>query len=125
MRTKTTSTRKLGIKKIRMSTWDKKWSKLARELRPACEYCGSTQGLNAHHYVRRSIKSTRLMLANAIILCTSHHVFNHEFSAHKTPEAFKKWFMEKHPQRHLMTTNQSKIHKTERQAILEFKDSIA
>jgi hypothetical protein len=37
---------------------------------------------------------------NLVSLCPSHHPFNHEFSAHKTPEAFKRWFKKNHPDRY-------------------------
>lgn len=108
------------IRKIRLSTYDRKWSKLARERDKKCLYCGATQNLAAHHFLRRSVKATRLMLENAVTLCPSHHVFNHEFSAHKTPEAFRKWFKKTYPERAKQILQKSKTNITERQAIEEF-----
>jgi len=109
------------IKKIRISTYDRKWSKLAREKTPYCWYCGTPDGLNAHHFIRRAIKGLRLDLANAVILCTSHHVFNHEFSAHKTPEKFERWYKKKFPGHYKYLKKESQRHCTEREAIEIFK----
>ncbi len=111
----------MSINKIRISTYDAKWSKKARGLRPYCEYCGATENLNAHHYIRRSVKSTRLFLPNAVILCAKHHVFNHEFSAHKTPEKFKRWFKKMFPDRLKEILKKEKEYMTEKMAIEEFK----
>ncbi len=111
------------IKKIRVSTYDKKWSKEAREKTPFCWYCGSTENLNAHHFIRRAIKSCRLLLENAVILCAKHHVFSHEFSAHKTPEKFIKWFKSKFSGHFKFLTKRAQVHMTELQAIKEWKES--
>jgi hypothetical protein len=61
-----------------------------------------------------------LLLDNGITLCPSHHTFNHEFSAHRTPEAFKRWFEEKYPDRARKMKAKEGIHMTELQAIKEF-----
>lgn len=110
-----------GIKKIRMSACDKEWSKLVRERDKRCLSCGKRDNLAAHHYLRRSVKSTRLLLENGVTLCPSCHIFNHQFSAHKTPEAFKRWFKKNYPDRDKLVSVRAKTHMTERQAILEFK----
>ena len=114
-----------------MSKYDTAWSRIARLSNPWCEVCEKRgegeeriSGLNAHHFIRRSIKPTRLVLENAIILCTSHHVFNHEFSAHKTPESFKKWFKKKHPARAKRLEKKSQQYMNEKQAVIEFLDLI-
>lgn len=104
-----------------MSKYDKEWSQLTRMLNPWCEVCKRQDvRLNAHHYIRRSVKSTRLVLENAVILCTSHHVFNHRFSAHKTPESFRKWFKKKYPARARKLEKKEREYMNERQAIIEF-----
>lgn len=113
------------IKKVRLSKYDRIWSKLARERTPYCEVCKTTQNLAAHHYIRRSVKSTRLLLENSVVLCPSHHVFNHEFSAHKTPEAFKRWFKKTYPDRAKLCEQRSKQIMTERNAVLEFQSFIS
>ena len=109
-------------RKIRLSTYDAKWSKKAREEYPFCEVCDKTEHLAAHHYIGRRVKATRLLIENAVILCPSHHVFNSEFSAHLTPEAFKRWFKEIYPARETFLASQSVLNKTERQAIKEYQE---
>lgn len=110
------------IKKIRISTYDRKWSKKARELTPYCWVCSTTQNLAAHHFIRRSIKITRLDITNAVILCPSHHVFSHIFSAHKTPEKFQKWFKKNYPGHYKYLKAQEKKYSTEKEAIKVFNE---
>jgi hypothetical protein len=112
------------IKKIRLGKFDRLWSKIARNETPYCEYCRVTQGLNAHHFKGRSCKATRLMMENAVILCASHHVFNHLFSAHKTPEVFERWFKETFPERHRAIIKKAQTMLSEREAIKEFNEQI-
>lgn len=113
------------IRKVRISKFDKEWSKRAREDTPFCAFCGQQQNLAAHHIVRRSVKSTRLLLINAVVLCPSHHVFNHLFSAHRTPEAFKKWVTKQYPDRMKTLKKRERIMMNERQAIAEFQQTYA
>ena len=60
------------------------------------------------------------MLDNLVVLCPSHHTFNHEFSAHRTPEAFKRWFKKKYPARYRNVIKKAQTMMTEREAIKEF-----
>lgn len=69
---------------------DTLWSKIIR-LAWKCEYCGTKDNLNAHHIFTRHSKNTRYSLINGICLCSKHHVFSDEFSAHKTPVEFTYW----------------------------------
>ncbi len=108
------------IKKIKIGKYDKLWSKLARELKPRCEYCGSYEFLNAHHFKGRACKATRLMMENAVVLCSSHHVFNSDFSAHKTPEKFERWFKKEFPKRYKAIIKKAQTMMSERLAIAEF-----
>jgi len=110
------------IRKVRISKYDAIASKKARERDRACLYCGRREYLAAHHFIRRSVKSTRLLLENLVSLCPSHHTFNYEFSAHKTPEAFKRWFTKKYPDRVKLLKKRERIMMTERQAIKEFQE---
>jgi hypothetical protein len=113
--------------KLRFSTADKKWSKLVRERDGQCLYCGRKADqwvLNAHHFIRRSVKATRLMLENGVSLCFVHHTSSHDFSAHKTPEAFKRWFTSTFPERAILIEDKARQHTTERQAIQEFLGAI-
>jgi len=72
---------------------DKLWSQVIR-LIWKCEYCGKSEYLNAHHIFSRSNKGLRWSLINGCCLCSGHHVFSNEFSAHKTPCEFTYWLEE-------------------------------
>ena len=68
---------------------DKLASKICRKV-GKCEICGKSDGvLNAHHFKSRKYHALRWYQPNLICLCVHHHTFNFNFSAHKTPEAFK------------------------------------
>lgn len=108
------------IKKVRLGKFDKKWSEIVRQRDGKCLVCGKTEYLAAHHYIRRSVKSTRLLPDNGITLCPSHHTFSHEFSAHRTPEAFKRWFEQTYPDRAKRMKEKERTYMTELQAIKEF-----
>ena len=111
------------IKKIRISKYDKIWSRTVRERDNfTCQVCGryDTTYSAAHHILRRGIKSTRLQPFNGITLCPGCHVFSHKFSAHRTPEAFKRWFEERFSERANRIHGLERVYKTERQAIKEF-----
>ncbi len=109
------------IKKIRISKYDRLWSLEVRARDEECLKCGRTENLAAHHFVRRSVKPTRLMIENGITLCPSCHVFSHVFSAHRTPEMFKKWFKGRYPSRYRKVIEKEKQYMTERMAIAEFE----
>ena len=110
--------------KLRFSTYDKKWSLLVRERDGyRCQVCGKQKDkftAHAHHYIRRGIVPTRLMVENGITVCFQCHTANHTFSAHRTPEAFKQWFRDHFPDRSKMVEEKAKTYMTERQAIQEF-----
>lgn len=105
---------------IKISKYDKIWSKLVRERDGKCLYCGKNENLNAHHFKGRSCKATRLILINGITLCAGCHVFSSVFSAHKTPEKFERWFKKTYPDRWKQIRKEAQTMKTERQAIAEF-----
>lgn len=109
--------------KISLKTTDKKWSQMVRDRDGECLYCGRKPPyvLNAHHFMRRGVKSTRFMLENGVTLCFQHHTVNHEFSAHKTPEAFKKWFIKKYPDRYKKIMAKARQPMSERMAKAEFE----
>lgn len=62
-----------------------------------CAICGSKEFLNAHHLVPRNMGSHRHIVKNGILLCSKHHRFSFELSAHKAPVAFFKWMVENKP----------------------------
>jgi hypothetical protein len=111
------------IKKVRISKYDKLWSALVRKRGGRCLYelCDETKYLNAHHFKGRSCKATRLMLENGISLCAMHHVFSANFSAHKTPEKFGRWFKKKFPDRYKAIIKKAQTMMSERAAIQEFE----
>ena len=111
------------IKKVRISKYDKLWPALIRKRdgRWLYERCNRTEFLNAHHFKGRSCKATRLMLENGISLCSAHHVFSSDFSAHKTPEKFDRWFKKKFPDRYKAIIKKAQTMMTEREAIREFE----
>lgn len=49
------------------------FSKAVRLARPACEYCGRTDTLEAAHIYGRRAKSVRWDTLNVIVLCHHHH----------------------------------------------------
>lgn len=106
--------------KVKMGKWDKIWALMVRTRDGKCLVCGSTNTLAAHHFEGRAKKSTRLMLENGITLCASHHVFNHELSAHKTPKDFRNWFKITFPKPYELVEEKVRIMMTERAAIQEF-----
>jgi hypothetical protein len=114
--------------KLRFSKYDIQWSKLVRERDGKCLYCGRSADqyvLNAHHFRGCAEKATRLMLANGITLCVMCHTWSSEFSAHKTPEAFRKWFKKAYPERVKAIEKKAKQYMSERMAIEEFKSLYA
>jgi len=92
--TKIKKRKKNTPRKILENKLDTLSAKICR-MKGACEVCGKSDGvLNAHHFKSRVYKGVRWYLPNLICLCTHCHVFNHKFSAHRTPEAFKERMLE-------------------------------
>jgi hypothetical protein len=60
------------------------------------------------------------MLDNGVTLCAGHHTFNYEFSAHRAPEAFTRWFKKTYPDRHKAIIKKAQTMMSEREAIQEF-----
>ena len=55
-----------------------------------CEVCGKEEGLNSHHIVGRTNRTTRWDVRNGVTLCIFHHKFGRQ-SAHEDPLWFKEW----------------------------------
>ena len=100
----------------------KLWSEAVRERDGfSCAYCGVKKGdvnkfnpenkvkIDAHHALQKYIKDCPLKfeIKNGISLCPSHHKFNGETSAHKSPIVFYEWFRLTHPERHNFILNNS------------------
>lgn len=110
--------------KIRLTKYDTEASRLCRERDGACLYCGRPTSLNAHHVIGRANKAVRFCLENLVTLCVYHHVFSSDFSAHKTPEKFKRWFMKKYSLRWEIVRRKAQTHLSERDAVKEFSQLI-
>ena len=105
-----------------MGKYDKIWGKLVRERDGKCLVCGRIDTLAAHHYIGRGEKATRFELENGISLCVSHHTFNNDFAAHRTPKDFKAWFERVYPERAESMKKKALQTMSERKAIEEFKE---
>lgn len=82
------------IKKIE-NQLDTAWSLLVKlRANNRCEYCGTPHQLNSHHIHTRRKLSTRWDVLNGICLCVMHHTGSVRFSAHNTPQLFRKWLLE-------------------------------
>ena len=74
---------------------EKEWAVTVKERAGwKCEYCGTTENLNAHHIFSRNNRSVKFDLDNGVCICASHHVFDPTFSAHKAPVEFIEWIKE-------------------------------
>jgi len=93
----------------------KLWSEAIRERDGyMCCYCGvkhmSVNPLNpsskvkcdSHHLLQKEIKDCPLKyeIKNSALLCSSHHKWNGEFSAHKSPIVFYDWFRKQYAERY-------------------------
>jgi len=82
--------------KVGSSFWrrkaDKAWSELVRGIAGnKCEICGSTDHVQAHHIIDRSVWQLRHCVMNGVSLCPSHHKYDRKMSAHKGSLMFIAW----------------------------------
>lgn len=73
---------------------DRLWSKIVR--RKAGDVCIidlKAGKIDAHHLFTRKLWATRWDTRNGVSLCVHHHIWDFRFSAHKTPEKFRKWYI--------------------------------
>lgn len=102
----------------------KLWSEVIRERDGyACCYCGikhmsenpinpsSKVKCDSHHLLQKEIKNCPLKfeIKNSALLCSSHHKWDGEFSAHKSPIVFYDWFRKKYPDRYNFVLENSTI----------------
>lgn len=93
----------------------KLWAEAVRERDGfVCCYCGikhmsdnpknpsSKVKCDSHHLLQKEIKDCPLKfeIKNSALLCSSHHKWDGEFSAHKSPIVFYDWFRQKYPERY-------------------------
>lgn len=66
------------------------WSILVRlKAHGRCEYCGSTNTVQAHHIMPREHRGTSWLVENGVALCMRHHIY----WAHKNAIAFTGWII--------------------------------
>ena len=84
---------------IKFTKEDKDWAKAVKNRDGwACVICGDKEPLNAHHIIARENHETKLDIQNGITLCTRHHFFNRQISAHNNPLGFFMWLELNRPQ---------------------------
>lgn len=80
-------------KKFKMEA-TKLWSAQIRAV-GGCEICGSSDSLNAHHLLSKSVwPHLRYDLSNGVCLCAGHHTMDREICPHGSlpaMEAFVEW----------------------------------
>ena len=96
-----------------MTPEDYAWAKAVKERDGyCCVICGITNGaeytsnkgkptkawLNTHHILPRELHGTKLDVSNGITLCSKHHLFSREISAHNNPLAFFCWMEANRPE---------------------------
>jgi hypothetical protein len=83
---------KVKIKKIRLRyerKLDKLWSKKIKMIfNNKCWVCGSDKFLNSHHIISRNAKELRWDIENGICLCSKHHRYSFDISAHQNSFIF-------------------------------------
>jgi hypothetical protein len=67
------------------------WSRIIRS-KGACEVCGKSENLNAHHLIGRRDLSLRWVPMNGVCLCAGCHTFKLQ-SAHQDPLWFHEWLV--------------------------------
>jgi len=83
------------IEKRELNMKDKEWrlSVLERDGKK-CVICGNTNKVNVHHIIPREVRALRHCEYNGISLCSSHHKWSLECSAHRNPYIFMLWMTE-------------------------------
>lgn len=77
---------------------DELWGLVIHEIYKTCAVGKDCSGrVEAHHLISRSNGATRHSIENGIGLCSKHHKFCSNLSAHKAPLAFSEWLMEHDP----------------------------
>ena len=87
---------------IKFTKEDRDWAervKIRDEYR--CIICGTINLLNAHHIIPRENHTFKYNILNGVTLCSKHHMFSREISAHNNPLAFFKWLELNRPAQYL------------------------
>lgn len=62
-----------------------------------CVICGKMDEINVHHIYPRENLLLRYRLENLVCLCSLHHKYSLELSAHRNPFKFFRWMIENKP----------------------------
>ena len=80
---------------------DALWGLVIHDIYQVCAVNDECSGrVEAHHLISRSNKATRHSVQNGIGLCSKHHKFSSNLSAHKAPLAFGEWLEENDPDKY-------------------------
>lgn len=80
---------------------DQQWTAYIHEHNTGCLIGGDCEGwIEAHHLVKRSVKSVQHDPANGILLCSRHHRLSNKLSAHGAPKEFRAWLEKNHPEKY-------------------------
>jgi len=81
---------------------DKLWAAAVRDdWAGKCAVCGRTEGqLESHHIIPRGHEQTRYNLANGILLCRQHHMWDANMAPHENAAGWMDWLQDNHPQLH-------------------------
>jgi len=78
----------------------KEWSRLVKERdHNQCAICNKKEFLNSHHLLPKEQKDSKykLDINNGITLCSLHHKYSYDLSAHKNPSKFYQWLITNKP----------------------------
>lgn len=74
------------------------WGRVMHQTYKTCLINNGCKGnLEAHHLITRSRVLTRNDINNGVMLCSLHHKFSTELSAHMAPIQFAEYLRENHP----------------------------
>jgi len=84
---------------IKFTKEDKDWAKAVKERDGfKCVICSGTETLHSHHIIARENHETKLDIQNGITLCSKHHLFCRQISAHNNPLGFFMWLERNRPE---------------------------
>jgi len=78
---------------------DKLWGELIHRNKTCLIGIGCKGNLEAHHLITRSRVLTRHSPENGVLLCSLHHKFSTDISAHMAPIEFSLYLIGSHPEK--------------------------
>ena len=83
-------------KKLENYMW-KKMREIIINRDKGCIVCGSTEMINVHHLIPKNHKLLKYNPLNLVALCSLHHRYSFEISAHQNPILFNLFLIGKYP----------------------------